>query len=863
MTNRRGWDRTADAARAERAVGTRAPALVLGVSLFALAACGAPGGPSEPGARSGSTSEGEEPGTDATCVEGDTSECSVGFDKANGAHACRPGERTCDQGQWSACRPLDDNGIDPADSLRAPLGGTRVAALGTVINDCGPTSTCEPDCHTFDETPPHLIALGGGMLPGRGEVPDDWEKPYETEPCESGLDCQINSRCDDVATDASCAHSKCSDGPALVAGCDPCVTRICSAPPECCTSDGNPVTNDWSAACVHYVKTLCDADCGPESAGCGHDMCSTGSALDDSCHSCALEVCGTPGFEYCCDGAGIWDADCVTAAKRFCSDPSSVVVGAGTNRCDYALMANGNLVVYGAAIKGGDVGGGTGSNMVSTVFGEKPLLTGSIYSTGPINIVGSSINKDAKAVGPIAGCSDLVAGTCTQYTTVPTASIPKKTLTCASGTQTIATNTTLSPGDYGSVTVNAGVTVTFQPGAYTMASLTVNDNGKLGLPASGAVYLDVCGAVTTKSGVTTTGASVAGDALRFNVYTNGNVKIGAGNRLYATFTAPNGTGTLDQATSAKRTVLYGFLHANVSSVNAYTEINATGISGRACADAVLDVPSTCPVVTPTSGDPPGTGQCIENALGHIDDVCTGVDLAMGFGCDTSIEVCNHGQADAPAGTEVAFYERSSLEFATDAPNEAYRVGTCTITSPILAGGCVEQDCDASLTNADAYVMVNPPTSSGSECSRLDNWTYHDASQNCLGTPTFVTSIHRYEATCPDGQSPLWGLLTWDTTTPGASTVTWSARTAFTETGLSDETWVDVGVSMSSSDPTLDTQLCELGSAAEACPVDLTEALELGWIQGQFLELKIFLAPDGSDAPEATDWEINYNCVDDV
>src|SRR5690606_15447675 len=98
--------------------------------------------------------------------------------------------------------------------------------------------------------------------------------PGFNEPCLWGLDCQLNTRCVDVATDESCAHSKCLVGAALDAGCDPCVRRICEEDPSCCNTA-------WTASCVDRVKTACDAWCGGLTSGCVHGVCTTGAPLTD------------------------------------------------------------------------------------------------------------------------------------------------------------------------------------------------------------------------------------------------------------------------------------------------------------------------------------------------------------------------------------------------------------------------------------------------------------------------------------------------------------------------------------------------------------------------------------------------------
>lgn len=58
--------------------------------------------------------------------------------------------------------------------------------------------------------------------------------------------------------DASCSHSLCDTGPALVNSCDAakadCVSEICAVDPFCCTTA-------WDGLCVSEVETVCGNNC--------------------------------------------------------------------------------------------------------------------------------------------------------------------------------------------------------------------------------------------------------------------------------------------------------------------------------------------------------------------------------------------------------------------------------------------------------------------------------------------------------------------------------------------------------------------------------------------------------------------------
>src|SRR5690606_17072799 len=142
--------------------------------------------------------------------------------------------------------------------------------------------------------------------------------PSAVEPCETGADCQINQRCDEVTTSDDCSHDKCVWGEALDASCDSCVGRICAVAPDCCADE---LTRD----CAEMVATVCDANCGaPTAPICCHDICETGEGLAIGCDAsedhCTNTVC-QGAFAYCCDPTDPpgWDDACVEQAAIECS----------------------------------------------------------------------------------------------------------------------------------------------------------------------------------------------------------------------------------------------------------------------------------------------------------------------------------------------------------------------------------------------------------------------------------------------------------------------------------------------------------------------------------------------------------------
>lgn len=99
-----------------------------------------------------------------------------------------------------------------------------------------------------------------------------------SEPCASGLDCQINHRCVEPVTDGLCIHGKCAEGAALDSACDPCVARVCADNAACCSTA-------WDSVCVDLVASACDAVCSQEAPPIESGRCVANAAdyQDASC----------------------------------------------------------------------------------------------------------------------------------------------------------------------------------------------------------------------------------------------------------------------------------------------------------------------------------------------------------------------------------------------------------------------------------------------------------------------------------------------------------------------------------------------------------------------------------------------------
>jgi hypothetical protein len=135
-------------------------------------------------------------------------------------------------------------------------------------------------------------------------------------------------------------------------------------------------------------------------------------------------------------------------------------------------------------------------------------------------------------------------------------------------------------------------------------------------------------------------------------------------------------------------------------------------------------------------------------------------------------------------------------------------------------------------------------------------------------PSYEEQVYTqaYTATCPRGQQPHWGYLTYNASTPGTSTILFQATTAsdpplFTEPPSTAV--VDVAVAHGAVGTyTTDTQVCAYSSTGD-CPVPLFPLLGSPAEFDSALQLRVTLRPTATASPQLTDWNISYSCLDSV
>ncbi len=732
------------------------------------------------------------------------------------------------------------------------------------------------------------MALGDCTSPDLPDFSEPMECPVSVEPypslyatpCASGRDCQVNFRCDEASTAAACSHAKCTTGGYLVLGCDPCVDLICdpdgdgSTTDPCCLDAGSGT--EWDASCVARVATACDATCGEATVGCEHDACTVGTGMvqNPTCSDCVADVCAAR--PSCCSSDGNpatdeWDATCVELAARSCGSP-------GASICDYAafgahdVLAGDYLEVTGGAT-GGDSDGTfwlyTGASLEDLFTFGNTYLSGSsardVYSTGIISV---DVSATVASRNP------------SQAMTAPT--VPTKSFTC--GTTSASDRafgstggvSDLVPGTYRNVSIGSGGIRLTAGGNYNIQSLTMGDDTTLRIPPGVTVNLNLCDRMVLGQNVEFVADSgpalVTKDALRIQIHSSAvppsNSWVGTGSTIYGVMTAPYSRVSMGSLNAATRVTWYGMIRARETSIDDYTRVIADGVTGAACHAAGLgesDPAPACSTTTPTGTTLASSGQCVENTRGYTDSSCSGVDLALGAPCETSIPICNHGSSDFSGSVDLTFWPENAAVIATEAPRADYVLGICPFTGDIEAGQCVSHDCGSTgLLDRELTVMVNAPSGGSyavTECSVLDNWTLFTPGEACsavcqtppcIAQDTPVQFVEEYVASCPASMSPLWSSLAWEADTPGSSAVTFEASSE-----------APPGASYSligSTDVSGDS--CSLFGPIP-CPVDITHELDLGQSNHpDTLYLRMTLTPGGDEPATLSDWRVTYTCVFD-
>jgi hypothetical protein len=268
----------------------------------------------------------------------------------------------------------------------------------------------------------------------------------------------------------------------------------------------------------------------------------------------------------------------------------------------------------------------------------------------------------------------------------------------------------------------------------------------------------------------------------------------------------------------------------------------------------------------------GTNQpaaCQAWAPGQTNPNDASFDLSLGVPCQGQIPVCNHGTAPAPAGA-VVYVLPVSLPFGGPEPDVASALGSCTTSTQVDPGACVMVGGCSDYLNGNAELWVTEP-SGGEARNNDDNWGYNIPNVAC-GAPQCLsaaapgpcfgsnTLTYDYSGVCPNNdQVPQWSFLTYDSSTPGNSSINFSVMAASSVDQLATEPVISlVTVSQAAGNETCDLS----GPPSKNCPVNLYQALlPQGNTNGAVLRLNITINPssDGAQSPILNNWRISYSC----
>ncbi len=528
----------------------------------------------------GLTNNGES-GTDCggscpDCADGET--CTVAGDCLSAT--CTSGECVCGDGAL-------DNGETDVD-----CGGT----CGATCLD-GQTCAVAGDCDSGDCTG-GLCLCGDGLL-NNNETDVDCGGPCGAT-CTNGEGCDLDGDCtsgicfsgsciacgdsvkNGLETDVDCGGADCGatcpDGYDCLANGD-CANGSCAS--NLCRSCSDSIKNG----------TESDVDCG--------GSCGATCVIGDSCGAstdcqapavCTANVCTTPvscfnglkdGTETDVDCGGSCAADCAfrqgCSGSADCQSNSCVSNVCTRHLCEYAALGAGSVnssVMF--KVKGARLGTsnltltGSTSTLVNsfanvdianggtTWLSTPSTVSGNLASSGSLNLTDWSVSGTAYYTGTLVYSLGSVPNR-EQSNQVALPTIPNKdaSFSCTDwntqkwsswGTPPL-TSGTLTPGQYGNVTVDSSYELPFGNGDYYFQSLTV-DTGRLKVPPAGSVAnVYVCGSVAFKgataqmTGVGAPASPLAG--LRLRIYTKSSssnaIDFGGYGPYFGLFMAPNGT----------------------------------------------------------------------------------------------------------------------------------------------------------------------------------------------------------------------------------------------------------------------------------------------------------------------------------
>lgn len=188
------------------------------------------------------------------------------------------GYAECRQASGAACPlPTSDNGS--SSSGMGGFAGTGGSGVGA-----GTTGCVHDVCSTGAP-----LSASCGMCEAAVCAADDYCCTNQWDGVCVGL---ADDECDNVCNPIGmCEHDVCMAGAALTSTCDPCVSSVCTQDSFCC----DMANGTWDTTCVNIAKDGgvhpdCSGTC------CAHSECTEGAKLEAGCSLCVDSVCGQDSY---------------------------------------------------------------------------------------------------------------------------------------------------------------------------------------------------------------------------------------------------------------------------------------------------------------------------------------------------------------------------------------------------------------------------------------------------------------------------------------------------------------------------------------------------------------------------------------
>lgn len=182
---------------------------------------------------------------------------------------------------------------------------------------------------------------------------------------------------------------------------------------------------------------------------------------------------------------------------------------------------------------------------------------------------------------------------------------------------------------------------------------------------------------------------------------------------------------------------------------------------------------------------------------------------------------------------------------------------CEILSDFDSNGIANLWGESVWTDDDVSLSTIPHAT----CEQGSFWGEFDPAAGGVGCPpaiaapsTVLELSESYESACSADSAVAWGLLLWDATLPGTSSIELDFRAS--PDGTFSDPWTPAATLSAANG----NSNCD---AFSSCMVDITGLFPTwGQDQPEHLELRLRLTPSGSDVPTLNDFKLTYSCLID-